>query len=203
MSEALFASAHTALVFAFRQRLQTVDRAPLHRIAAPADGKGRGLGGLDGAAQAGMIRQEVQGFGPLDEALLIARHAPQHSPCECGAPCCSGKRANRAWIDAISLLAEHMKSAALTGCSTTSLQRIAYVARYFTPKAMRESVEDLAHRLDLNRHTVSAHYGRVSLVLGGSEGRKEKPGTPGIETRARQLAEDRFRVLGWIGEPVA
>lgn len=203
MSEALFDSAHAALVFAFRQRVQTVDRAPLNRIAAPATGKGRGLGGLDGAAQAGMIRQEVQAFGALDEALLIARHAPQHMPCECGAPCCSGRRPNRDWIDAISRLAEHARITALVGCSTTSLQRIAYVARHFTPRAMRESIEELAARFDLSRHTVSAHIGRVTLLLGGTPAHKDKPAVPGIETLAQQLAEDRFRVLGWTGEPAA
>lgn len=203
MSEALFDSVHAALAFAFRQRLQTVDRPPMNRAAAPAHGTGRGLGGLDGAAQAGMIRQEVEAFGELDKALLIARHAPRHRPCECGAPCCSGHRPNRAWVDSIAHLAEHMRTVALSSCSTTSLQRIAYVTRYFTPKAQRESIEELAARFDLSRHTVGAHFGRVSTVLGGTDARKDKPAAPGIETLARQLAEDRFRVLGWIGEPAA
>ncbi len=41
MPEALFESAHEALTFAFRQRLQILDRAPLNRVAAPAAGSGR------------------------------------------------------------------------------------------------------------------------------------------------------------------
>lgn len=203
MSEALFDSVHAALSFAFRRRLQTVERAPMNRASAPAHGTGRGLGGFDGAAQAGMICQEVEAFGEINKALLTARHAPRHSPCECGAPCCSGHRPNRAWVDAIAHLAEHMRTEALKGCSTTSLQRIAYVARYFTPKSERESIEELAARFEQSTNTVSAHFGRVSTVLGGTEARKRKLAAPGIETLARQLAEDRFQALGWIGDTAA
>lgn len=199
MHEPLFESAHEALTFAFRQRLQVLDRAPLNRISAPAVGSGRGLGGLDGAAQAGMVRQEVRQFGPLDEALLIARHAPRYSPCECGAPCCSGRRPNREWTEAISHLAEHARETALAGCKATSVARTAYVARYFTPKASRQSVGELADRLNLARNTVDVHLGRLAAMFGGTPARKEKPAQPGIETLAQQLAEDRFQALGWIG----
>lgn len=203
MSDSLFESSHAALRFAYGQRGPTCDRPTVSRMAAPAGGTGRGLGGLDGSAQAGMIRQEVKAFGRLDEALLIGRHGPQHSPCECGSPCCSGRRPNREWVEAVLFLADHMRETALANCTTTSLQRVAYVSRYFTPKGLRDSVESLAERFDRDRTTISSHYGRVSKLLGGTEARKNKPAEPGMEDLARQLADDRFRVLGWVGESAA
>lgn len=196
--QALFASAHAALVFAFEHSAQTYDRPVMNRMAAPAFGSGKGLGGLDGSAQAGMIRREVRDFGRLGEALLIGRHAPQYAPCSCRAPCCSGKRPNHEWLDAVAFLADHLRTTALADCSTTSLMRRAYVARYFTPKSGRLSIEELSEQFEKDRHTVSAHYGRVAKLLGGVESRRGKDGDPGLEKLAIQAAEDLFAKLGWL-----
>ena len=83
MSEPLFRSAHEALMFAF-----TFSDACGHPVAAAAErriatfardryeripGSGRGLTGLDGAAQAGMIRAEVERIHPLHQIVLVAR----------------------------------------------------------------------------------------------------------------------------------
>lgn len=80
----LFRSAHQALMFAF------TFSATQHGTAAAAErqlaefardryermpGSGRGLRGLDGAAQAGMIRRRVEEMPPLHAAALIARFA--------------------------------------------------------------------------------------------------------------------------------
>ena len=80
----LFRSAHQALMFAF------TFSATQHGTAAAAErqlaefardryermpGGGRGLRGLDGAAQAGMIRRRVEEMPPLHAAALIARFA--------------------------------------------------------------------------------------------------------------------------------
>lgn len=85
MSEALFGSAHQALSFAFTYS------ATQHGTAAAAErqialaareryertaGSGRGLKGLDGAAQAGLIRSLVErNSTPAFQAVVIARFA--------------------------------------------------------------------------------------------------------------------------------
>lgn len=83
MNEPLFRSAHEALMFAY-----TFSDASGHPVAAAAErriatfardryerlpGLGRGLTGLDGAAQAGMIRAEVGRMHPLHQAVIAAR----------------------------------------------------------------------------------------------------------------------------------
>ena len=80
----LFRSAHQALMFAF------TFSGTQHGTAAAAErqiaefardryerlpGSGRGLRGLDGAAQAGMIRRRVEEMPPLHACALVARFA--------------------------------------------------------------------------------------------------------------------------------
>lgn len=98
----LFESAHGALVFAFNFSGQCYDRPMMNRLASPAVGSGKGLVGLDGAAQAGMIRAEVQTLGKLAEAIIIARIAPRTVPCHCRSARCARKtsrdrRRTRTW----------------------------------------------------------------------------------------------------------
>ncbi len=68
----------------------------MSRIILPS-GPGRGLGGGDGAAQAGMIRSEVEQLDRIAQAFLVARFAPASIPCDCGRPCCSGRQSNEEW----------------------------------------------------------------------------------------------------------
>ena len=85
MSEALFRSAHQALSFAFTfsQTQHGTAAAAERQIALAAReryertaGSGRGLKGLDGAAQAGMIRSLVErNTPPAFQAVVIARFA--------------------------------------------------------------------------------------------------------------------------------
>ena len=88
----LFRSTQDALLFAFRHAGQAYDRPLMLRMADASRGSGAGLAGLDGAAQAGMIRAEVAALGRLHEAVLVARFADRAIPCQCKAACCSGER---------------------------------------------------------------------------------------------------------------
>jgi len=168
----------------------------MNRMAAPAVGTGKGLAGLDGAGQAGMIRREVSELGPLFEAVLIARIAPRSMPCPCRRPCCSGKAQNREWSEAISFLADAARTNALSGCTSNGMMRREYVVRYFTPKDHRVDLEKLAERFSINRDTVGAHNLKVAIWLGGR--RKGKDVTPGVETIAENAIEDCLRSLGVV-----
>lgn len=193
-----FTSGHDALVFAFNVSDQAYDRPMMNRLAAPSFGKG-GLSGLEAPAQAGMIRAEVQAMGKLAEAILIARIAPRSMPCHCRQSCCSGKKPNKEWVDAISYLADHVRTTALAGCAANGMLRREYVVRYFTRKDDRISLEALAEKHDIHRDTASSHAAKVALMLGGAKPKKGKPGVPGLESVAMDAIEDRLRGIGMVG----
>lgn len=195
----LFESAHGALVFAFNFSGQCYDRPMMNRLASPAVGSGKGLVGLDGAAQAGMILAEVQTLGKLAEAIIIARIAPRSVPCHCRSACCAGHKPNKEWTDAISILADYVRTTALAGCTSNGILRREYVVRYFTRKDDRVSLEALAEKHDIARNTVSAHAAKVALLLGGAQPKKDKPGVPGLESAAMDAIEDRLRDIGMVG----
>lgn len=195
----LFESAHGALVFAFNFSGQCYDRPMMNRLASPAVGSGKGLVGLDGAAQAGMIRAEVQTLGRLAEAIIIARIAPRSVPCHCRSACCAGHRPDKEWTDAISVLADYVRTTALAGCTSNGMLRREYVVRYFTRKDDRISLEALADKHDIHRDTASAHAAKVALLLGGAQPKKGRPGVPGLESAAMDAIEDRLRGIGMVG----
>lgn len=95
----LFENTEQALVFAYNYTGQNCITARLSPEPLPTTG--RGLGGLNGAAQAGMIRREVSSAGKLIESLITAKYAPMWLPCSCGHACCSGKVENKEWAEAI------------------------------------------------------------------------------------------------------
>lgn len=195
----LFESAHGALVFAFNFSGQCYDRPMMNRLASPAVGSGKGLVGLDGAAQAGMIRAEVQTLGKLAEAIIIARMAPRSVPCHCRSACCAGHRPNKEWTDAISVLADYVRTTALAGCTSNGMLRREYVVRHFTRKDDRISLEALAEKHDIHRDTASAHAAKVALLLGGAQAKKGKPGVLGLESVAMDAIEDKLRGIGMVG----
>lgn len=194
----LFRSAHSALVFAFNFSGQCYERSMMNKLAAPNIGTGKGLAGLDGAAQAGMVRTEVQKMGKLAEAILIARLAPRTNPCACRSACCSGWRINLEWSDAISHLGDHIRNTALAGCTSNAIMRRAYVVRFFTAKDKRESLETIAEKHDIDRNTVSAHSAKVARLFGGSIAKGKEP-LPGLESVAMDAIEDRLREIGMVG----
>lgn len=199
LSEPLFDTAHGALVFALSFSSQAYDRPMMNRIAAPAIGSGKGLVGLDGAAQAGFIRAEVRALGKLGEAILFARIAPRTMPCHCRSACCSGLKPNREWTDAIAYLADHVRTTALAGCTANGVLRREYVVRYFTRKEERMSLEALAEKHSIARNTVAAHAAKVTALLGGERTRKGAAGVPGLEQMALDAIEDRLRSAGMVG----
>ena len=145
--EVLFSSAHAALTFALNFSGQQFGKSAVATMAAPAGGgSGKGLGGLDGSAQSGMIRAELKRCGELVEALLIARVAPRSSPCSCKHVCCSGKVPNEEYLNAISFLCKEAMPYLAGSLSHYSLRK-GLIARYFGEKVQvshhRNGVDNL------------------------------------------------------------
>ena len=99
-----FNNAHAAIAFALNFASKTYQRPMINRMAYPSSIGLNSLGGLDGAAQAGMIRAELAKMGHVKEAMIIARMAPRKLPCSCRSACCAGTITNPEWLQAIHIL---------------------------------------------------------------------------------------------------
>lgn len=194
--EPLFKSAHDAMVFAFNFSGQQYDRSMMARVASPSTGSGNGLGGLDGAGQAGMIRQEVESLGRIAEMILIARFAPKINDCSCRSECCSGHKPNKEWVNAITWLSDHMRNTALAGTSAVYGVRRECVARYFTRKEDRIGIEQMALKHGIHRESASAYASRVAVWFAGMPQKKDNAAVLGMEALSINAIEDRLREIG-------
>ncbi|MDR3087791.1 MAG: hypothetical protein LBU45_07565 [Azoarcus sp.] len=185
----LFESTHAALTFAFHFSGQNYQRPVMNRMVKN-EPSGKGLGGLDGAAQAGMIRAEVSALGRIAEAVITARYAPATLDCSCRAPCCCRHKPNPEWRNAIATIADHMRTTALAGCTTTALMRRDYVIRYFSG---HPSIDALSARHGLHRDSVSAHVAKVSRALYTKKG-------GGLENEAFSAVDARMKACGMVND---
>ncbi len=186
----LFDNAHEALTFAYRFTGQHYAHSRLD--TTPPDATGKGLGGLDGAGQAGMIQSAIKRLGRITEAIIIARYALPWSPCTCGLHGCTGRKVNRQWCSAIMELSGQIKNTALAGCRCSAKCRMDYVYRYFSPQ--KEPLSVIARREKLHRNSAIRHYKLVTHYFRGAGEEK-----PSLESAAYRAAENRLTEIGIIG----
>lgn len=99
----VFHSAHEALTFAFRFVGQHSPKTPLAVLVGGelgGLGSGRGLSGLDGAGQAGMVLAALRHLPAEQRHVLIARYGDFRRPC----PCCGQPAPEQAWSESIEAL---------------------------------------------------------------------------------------------------
>lgn len=172
MEERLFSSAHAALTFAFNYSAQAVERPMMARMADKGGGTGKGLGGLDGAGQAGMILSKVATLSRLHQAILRARFGERVANC----PCCGSPADDHDWLAAIRVISDHAVADALSSHVTSRILRDAIIARYFGKKLL---LQDAAKRANVSPATASNHNGLLVAWLRGSRTTKEKEGKRG------------------------
>ena len=98
--EALFRCTHDALVFAFNyQGQQSPGSAMLKAMVGPT-GTGKGLSGVDGAAQAGFIMAVVERLPRESRNIITARFGNVQHDC----PCCGQPTAGENWRLAVNNL---------------------------------------------------------------------------------------------------
>lgn len=163
VAEPIFTSAHSALMFAMNFSHGTLKKNALDQ--AVRDG-GRGLSGLDGAAQAGMILAELSRLTGLRQHILTARYTVATSPCTCRSPCCSGEMENVAWKESIDWLAEYVLVAGLTGTISHFRLRRCIIRRYF---GVKDPLVSIANACGVHRHTAENHNKAVVEHLRGEE----------------------------------
>lgn len=165
--EPLFASANAALSFAFRFSTEQYAPSPMGRLAAGAPiGSGKGLAGLDGAGQAGMILAEVKSLGMDAEQFLAAQFAPRSLPCSCRRACCTGFRPGPAWAFAIAYIAE-MALVRLADRHPNLTLRRGLVSRFF---GERVNMTELAKAARVSRDTAAEHFGKLLPWLKDASG---------------------------------
>lgn len=172
----LFTSAETAVKFAVNFSSTTnISRSAMLKLMNPPCGSGgKGLGGLDGAAQAGMILAEVKRVGEFGEACIIARTALRMLPCSCRSDCCGGHKPNWMWMDAISVASnetwkaiEDQREPGKRGDKNDAVMRRMIVAKYFGASA---KIGDIARKCDVTDLTIINHRTKIMKVLKKAEG---------------------------------
>jgi len=160
-SDPLFLSAHAALVFSFNFSSDLYERPLMNKMADSPHPPGKGLSGLDGAAQAGFVLAELNQMGAIPRAILTACVAPHSNPCECRRPCCTGKTPNPVWVESIRVLAQHAL-VPLSGCVSHYRLRLAIVQKFFGDSV---SLSDISEICGVNRDTASDHNHKVVKAL--------------------------------------
>lgn len=178
METELFENTEQALVFAYNYTGQNCIIARLSPEPLPTTGKG--LGGLNGAAQAGMIRREVSSAGKLIESLITAKYAPMWLPCNCGHACCSGKIENREWSEAIPYIVLDVCKNALRGADRGAV--VWCVKAYYSGSIL--PVRHIASMASVSEKTVTRHFPKIIRYLRGT---REKEGMDAVAYRTVDL----------------
>ncbi|WP_237173026.1 DNA-binding protein [Paracandidimonas lactea] len=192
--EPLFQSAHAALVYAFNYSGQAYDRPIMNRMADdPVEAVSKGLSGLDGAGQAGMIFNKLQHLPPLYQYIVFATYAPRSIPCSCRYPCCSGHKRNEFWHACIRQIEEAAITQALPGCVSHRVLRRGIIQREFGDKSL--SLAELAEKAGVHRDTATNHASKIRAWLHGQKAKSGHEAVAGVKTAALRmiaqiLAED-------------
>lgn len=112
------------------------------------------IGGLDGAAQAGMIKSMVSDLGRPSECVLICRYATHSQKCP---HCADGVIMVQVVKQAIVDLVPFVRASALVGTSARDHATATYILQYFRPEKQKKTLVDLAEKLGFEERAVKAH----------------------------------------------
>jgi hypothetical protein len=164
--DGIFKSAHEAVIFACNYTAQQYAMSPMAKLLQRGgNGSGRGLVGLDGAAQSGMVLAELQHIDYMHMLVLVARSAPRKERCECSHACCSGWKANPIYRDAVSQLTD-LVVPALAGAFSLRRFRLAVIEKYFGEKI---KIKDVAADLGIPPRTAERHASLIKTHLKEAE----------------------------------
>lgn len=180
-AEPIFTSAHEALKFAFSYSSYQYPMSVMAKMMKRRKplGSGRGLVGLDGAAQAGFVLSEVGQQARLNKAIITARFLERSMVCEC----CGGLGRNPDWWGAICFLAE-ASAGAVSGVSHSRMRQDLLAKIYGEPFTL----DQIATRFSLDRKTIARHRNALDAWS-----RK-------VEARAVGAIDERLRDIGMVGE---
>ena len=164
-------SAREAMVFALNYSDQQYALSPMAMFLKHEHaGSGRGLKGLDGAGQSGMVWAEITQLEYYQALALIARCTQHRFRCRCGSPCCSGWRPNEIWKEVTSQLCDYAVTA-LGGELSNRRVRLASTEKAFGAKLMlattervfgaKTTLDDVADHASVSRTTAARQHAKV------------------------------------------
>lgn len=206
-AEPLFSSAHAAIVFALNYNHQQYDKPLMNRLSWGALSQGKGLSGIDGAAQAGMIRGMIGRLSDLECAMLIAYCAPKQIPIpgsHQAIKIVDNKQVrlpqwstNPEYQAALRQIARTYQIHALTSVDQQSVQsaRLALVARCF---GERVNLQEAADHHGIPYRTYKRMHAGVRDYLLGKRGGYGQAATLGAIQQAMNKVENMLREQGVI-----
>ncbi|MFJ2989969.1 hypothetical protein ACIPF8_19050 [Collimonas sp. NPDC087041] len=150
----LFSNSHEALVFAFNYSSQQYALSPMSKMMQlGAVGTGKGLVSIDGAAQSGFIRKQVESLSEVHKACIVARYSPRFEEC----PCCGNKdKAVQEYKEAIATLSQWAVSC-FSGLSTRVARE--YIIRSYYEKGL--SISRVAERTKIGKSTLYDYKSKI------------------------------------------
>jgi hypothetical protein len=132
--DGIFKSAQEAIMFACNYSSQQYAMSAMGKILQRgAQGSGRGLVGLDGAGQAGMVFAELERIDYWQLAVLVTGRLSRRERCDCKRSCCRGWKENPVFEEAVSQLADHIARAHPVMLPVRSF-RVAVIKKHFGEK---------------------------------------------------------------------
>jgi len=205
--EPLFSSAHAAIVYALNYSHQQYDRPLMNRLAGGPAPIGKGLSGINGAAQAGMIRGLMGQLSDHECALLVAYCSPKQVPIpgnhgdkiviENKAVRVQRWSMNPEYQHAVHEVANSRAIQILTTSDFKTVRgiRVACVARCFGDKI---NLQDAAEACNVSYPTMKRMHRGVRDYLLGANGADGQSATLGAIQQAMNRAEGLFRERGVI-----
>lgn len=171
MSEPNFNSYQEALIFAYNYADQQFGRSIMQRLYTQT-GNSKGLIGLDGAGEAGMIMASVMKLSQLEQDVLCVRYTKVKSFCKS-----CGHEINTVQVrDALSRLELYVKNASyskddkenekittIINISNLSLLR-SIIYEYFGLENFGK-IKELASKYDIHRETASKYTSHIKKAL--------------------------------------
>lgn len=160
--DGLFSNWRDAVVFGLNYSSAQYGEAALAK-AVKRGGSGKGLFGVDGAAQAGMILAAIERLGDTEASAIVARFAVRTEPC----PCCGGDKAVAKWVAAV----EHLAAVCIPAGVSNVRCRRDMVGKHFGLKA---ELSALASRYNMCRNTLGKQYQIIERMLSDIEASAQK-----------------------------
>lgn len=188
--EGIFRSAHESIVFALNYCEQQSAMSPMAKLMQQgAYGSGRGLVGLDGAGQAGMVMAEIEKLARRNYYMalsLLARCSQERIRCSCGQACCSRWKPNPIWREAVNQLGDFVLSH-LAGSISNRVLRIAAIEKFFGRKV---SIEQIAEDCGVHRNTAGQQINAIRKGLKDLEANAWSAYTAAIEENGMLIREE-------------
>jgi hypothetical protein len=152
----LFQNSHEALLFAFNFSTAQYGVSEMARLAGPMASSGKGLVGVDGAGQAGMIMRKVDALDRFHRACIVARYSQRFEECKC---CRNASMPLQQYREATGTLAD-WSAQFITGLSLRQL-RVVIIRSFYEPGV---SFKAEAENLNVPKSTA---YDQRSMIIAG------------------------------------